>query len=763
MTSTVKNIKVGNTSYPVQDTKATPFLSSTDETTLLSNGTYRGETVANGTIFTKPDGTLNEFSATPISPTWVSSSWPNASLLSANDGGNVIMYCPNTNQLRYVQVSTNGGSTWTQRNPTGSTSSNQGGGLCYHKGRWYFKNRYKMVYSEDNGVSWTDAPSGWYGVAYDTLLGGYLISNGEILLDLTTGDPHYLDESTNTWINCSMGTSSGWSHGTVDPVTKDIYLASESSVVCRSSDGKTFTTLSKPYSTSRRCFIAAYNGLVVYTNDSAVFYSTDKGATWNSTNITGSITGVRAENGVFIIQTRTNSNLVSTDGYTWSVVSGTYASPDIMIPYNGYFHVSSYSLPTTLQYRYNLSPLSCTATEVDTALNSKQDTLTAGTGITITGTAALSSGVTVVGTPTMTAAGIASGFSDTNYYSTDNMLSSATRSFEIVTAVNMTTAADNNLGIFDSTQVNSTKVGLRLTTSATNTVRLRVSIEGVTTYPVDITGTTPLTVGTKIWIKATYDSNTGYALYTSTDGSTWTTEGTSALTTAPYKNDGFWIGDNSATDLSLTGSIYMLDTYTKVDDVINWRAAKVVNPVISATGGGGSSYTAGTGIAIDSSNVISNTGLINTATGTDSLTILGSSATDYDATNIGKQSYSGIGGVAVGRTASAGTLSVAVGKESFAYGGNYATAIGGVARATAERAIAIGYGTNATASHAIQIGRGSNSTANTMNVGLSSSLNVQLLDSSGNIPAARLSNIYEVVQTLPASPTAGKIYFVTGS
>lgn len=227
-----------------------------------------------------------------------------------------------------------------------------------------------------------------------------------------------------------------------------------------------------------------------------------------------------------------------------------------------------------------------TKSEVDATLEEKQDTLTAGTNITITGTAALSSGVTIVGAPTMTADGIASGFSDENYYSVDNMLSSVTRSFEIVTAVNMTIAADNNLGIFDSTQVNSTKVGLRLTTSATNTVRLRVSTEGGTAYPVDITGTTPLTVGTKIWIKATYNSSTGYTLYTSTDGSTWTTEGTSTITAAPYKNDAFWIGDNSATGLSLTGSIYMLDTYTKVDDVLNWRAAKVVNPVISATGGG---------------------------------------------------------------------------------------------------------------------------------------------------------------------------------
>ena len=38
-----------------------------------------------------------------------------------------------------------------------------------------------------------------------------------------------------------------------------------------------------------------------------------------------------------------------------------------------------------------------------------------------------------------------------------------------------------------------------------------------------------------------------------------------------------------------------------------------------------------------------------------------------------------------------------------------------------------------------------------------------LLDRSGNIPTGRMGNVYEVVQTLPVSPTTGKIYFVTGS
>lgn len=54
--------------------------------------------------------------------------------------------------------------------------------------------------------------------------------------------------------------------------------------------------------------------------------------------------------------------------------------------------------------------------------------------------------------------------------------------------------------------------------------------------------------------------------------------------------------------------------------------------------------------------------------------------------------------------------------------------------------IGIGYKAIANGNYAIQLGRGTNSTANTLSVGLSSSTNYQLLDSSGIIPDARLSN-----------------------
>lgn len=84
---------------------------------------------------------------------------------------------------------------------------------------------------------------------------------------------------------------------------------------------------------------------------------------------------------------------------------------------------------------------------------------------------------------------------------------------------------------------------------------------------------------------------------------------------------------------------------------------------------------------------------------------------------------------------------------TFSY--NYATSVGGTITANygssfgygssaAGYALALGYSAVASGSYAIQLGYGTNNTANTLNVGLSSSLNVQLLNSSGKIPAGRL-------------------------
>ncbi len=342
----------------------------------------------------------------------------------------------------------------------------------------------------------------------------------------------------------------------------------------------------------------------------------------------------------------------------------------------------------------------------------------------------------VQGSPTITD-GVASGFSDSNYLWHSNWLTAATTSFDVFTAVKLNAAATDNFGIIDA----GDGWGLRLTTSTNNTARLRIITAPQTSASVDITGTTPLTAGTKVYIKASYNSTDGYKLYTSSDGETWNLEGSSSITSTPNNTTNYKIGDNAATGIALNGSIYLQDTYINIDGTKIWTAY-VAAPV----------------------TVINSSGLKNTAGGANSLTLLGTATTAANAVNIGYQAEtSAQRGIALGyRALASGQDAVAIGSGSesstttrtTAYGQG-SVAIGQYTRAEGERGTALGMGASAgaygatsvgqfayaTAQYAIQIGQGINPTANTLSVGLSSSNNYRLLDSNGKIPAARLPSM----------------------
>ena len=147
-----------------------------------------------------------------------------------------------------------------------------------------------------------------------------------------------------------------------------------------------------------------------------------------------------------------------------------------------------------------------------------------------------------------------------------------------------------------------------------------------------------------------------------------------------------------------------------------------------AGGGGGSTYTAGTGIDI-TNDVISVAAptLTNTATGTDSLTILGTVGSGIKSVNIGELSSSARNGVAIGYQAqNTGSYNVCVGyNSSNSVNLGYSVALGGGAKTTAAYAIQLGYGTN--------------SEANSFYVSTSNSNNWKMLGSDGLIPAARIA------------------------
>lgn len=130
----------------------------------------------------------------------------------------------------------------------------------------------------------------------------------------------------------------------------------------------------------------------------------------------------------------------------------------------------------------------------------------------------------------------------------------------------------------------------------------------------------------------------------------------------------------------------------------------------------------------------------NSATGTDSVGIgTGVTSADNNSVAIGKNAQTGgNNGVAIGQSSKAtygSSTAIGSSAQATASAGN---AFGTSSQASGTGALAVGYGAKASATYAIQLGYGTNSTANTLSVGLSSSNNYQLLDSTGTIPSARL-------------------------
>jgi len=88
--SIVEKLKIGSTSYDVRDANTYRSLSTAQETTLLSNGTYNGESITSGTIFTSVDGTFKQYSDTVLPPTV---QWAEASknfIAFANNGSSEV-------------------------------------------------------------------------------------------------------------------------------------------------------------------------------------------------------------------------------------------------------------------------------------------------------------------------------------------------------------------------------------------------------------------------------------------------------------------------------------------------------------------------------------------------------------------------------------------------------------------------------------------------------------------------------------------------
>lgn len=160
------------------------------------------------------------------------------------------------------------------------------------------------------------------------------------------------------------------------------------------------------------------------------------------------------------------------------------------------------------------------------------------------------------------------GFSDSNYIYHENVIKNALNSFKIFTAFKLNNAVADQ-GIFDS----KTHIGLRLTTTANNNLRLRVSADGSSSYVVDINGSKVLNPDQKMYACIEYNSTTGYRLLVKgPSDADWTEEATSSVTTVPFiETENHVLGINSTSSGHyLNGYIYLADTWVEVDGEKAW-------------------------------------------------------------------------------------------------------------------------------------------------------------------------------------------------
>ena len=391
MTDTVKNIQVGSTVHPVEDTKATPLLTSTDETTLLTNGTYRGSTIANNSTFVKKDGTLNNF-VDDAAVAWTHTTGNNSGY------GWKILYTGQAflgfmgDFTTGIKRSTNG-TTWSNVSMPGSYSQRwyvglaaDGEGVVIAK---HAANSNQYARSTDHGLTWTmqTLPASW---SAREECGSY--ANGVFFIG-RNGDYYYSTDKALTWTLASFPT---WYISSVIYVAPYYFALGEgytgfNGIYQSSSPEGPWTKIN---STKVHTMTTDGSTIVALTNSSpySCIYSSDKGATWSTVAlpVDEKATKILYANGLFFGYSSTSNKFVySTDAITWkqgstnlsAISSGAAAGADCFV---GSYSNTSVKSVYGITHTYSLTPLSYTKSEVDTALASKQGTLTAGNGIDIT-------------------------------------------------------------------------------------------------------------------------------------------------------------------------------------------------------------------------------------------------------------------------------------------------------------------------------------------------------------------------------------------
>ena len=598
MTDLVKSLKIGNNRYVIKDSNALPILTSLQRATLLETGNYLDERVLSDTIFETYDGKVEKF----IDTITDNSTW-NSSTLTATDYWQDIAFGNNTFVAtatnRHYAYSTDNGETWSGSTLSGSDLLS----VAFGNNKFVLvqKNSTSTAYYSSNGSSWSTTT-----LPTTTALGAVKYVNDKFIALPYNSTIGMISSNGVDWQQIQLPVSADWcgvAYGNGMYVAISSPHSQDNLASAYSYDGINWVETSLPYYASWSCVTFGAGKFVATGYNTTGAYTLD-GINWirNSMPSVGLGTVKTIYNGDMFVGCDNSGNgkiVYSYDGIKWVVSEMSEKNKWFGIAYGndtyvmiGFNSNASVYGTISLSHTYTLDSISYNKEDVQHLQEENQSYLKAGTGITINNDSYIPNAV-ITGNPTINSDVVCSGFSDSNYLSINNLIKNIQTSFELVTAIKLdeTASGKSALGIFDSTQeyISSmsayTGIGIRLTTYNNGSVRLRISNTGDTEYPVDIKGTTVLNTNTKYWVKVAYNTTDGYTLYTSTDGETWTSEGTSAEIVKPFNDTKkYLIGDNASNSSSLPGSIYLKDTYISVDGIVVWKGAKPIgNSVISAT------------------------------------------------------------------------------------------------------------------------------------------------------------------------------------
>lgn len=177
---------------------------------------------------------------------------------------------------------------------------------------------------------------------------------------------------------------------------------------------------------------------------------------------------------------------------------------------------------------------------------------------------------TIVGSPSITENGEVSDFSDSNYlYFNTDLAVGGVSNFEMVMAFNLTSTY-NGQAIYGSGY-------MKILLNSSDKLRLLV-IDGRYTR-VDLTGTTTIEHGVKYYVKIVYNSSSGYSMFTSTDGTEWTSEGQyTSWTSNPYQINGRIGHEYSSNGYYFRGKVYLDECYFIKQTIRMWSGMEVNNP-----------------------------------------------------------------------------------------------------------------------------------------------------------------------------------------